>query len=49
VDEFRQRMRAADLGEAVAGAVAKIGALCAARFPTSGAHADRVSNRPIQE
>jgi putative membrane protein len=49
VDEFRQRMRAADLGEAVAGAVAKIGALCAARFPSSGAHADRVSNRPIQE
>jgi putative membrane protein len=49
VDEFRQRMRAADLGEAVAGAVAKIGALCAGRFPSSGARADRVSNRPIQE
>jgi len=49
VDEFRQRMHAADLGEAVAGAVAKIGALCAARFPSSGARADRVSNRPIEE
>ena len=48
VEEFRQRMKASDLGEAVAGAVAKIGALCAARFPASGANPDRVPNRPFQ-
>jgi putative membrane protein len=48
VEEFRQRMRTADLGEAVAGAVAKIGSLCAARFPSSGARGDRMPNQPIQ-
>ncbi|MEZ5832986.1 MAG: TPM domain-containing protein [Dongiaceae bacterium] len=48
VDEFRQRMRAADVGEAVAGAVESIGRLCAARFPASGANPDRIPDRPIQ-
>ena len=48
VDEFRQRMRKADLGEAAAGAVAAIGKLCALHFPASGANPDRVSNQPIQ-
>ncbi len=49
VDEFRQRMRARrDLGEAVAGAVAAIGKICAVHFPASGANPDRVSNQPIQ-
>ena len=48
VDEFRQRMRKAGLGEAAAGAVAAIGKLCALHFPASGANPDRVSNQPIQ-
>ena len=48
VDEFRQRMRKADLGEAAASAVAAIGKLCALHFPASGANPDRVSNQPIQ-
>jgi putative membrane protein len=48
VDEFRQRMRKADLGEAAAGAVAAIGKLCALHFPASGDNPDRVSNQPIQ-
>jgi putative membrane protein len=48
VDDFRQRMRKADLGEAAAGAVAAIGKLCALHFPASGANPDRVSNQPIQ-
>jgi putative membrane protein len=48
VDEFRQRMRKADLGEAAAGAAAAIGKLCAVHFPASGANPDRVSNQPIQ-
>jgi putative membrane protein len=48
VDDFRQRMRKADLGEAAAGAVAAIGKLCALHFPASGANSDRVSNQPIQ-
>jgi len=47
MDEFRQRARGADLGEAVAGAVARIGAACAAHFPASAANPDRVPNRPI--
>ena len=49
VDEFRQHMRKADLGEAAAGAVAAIGKLCTVHFPASGANPDRVSNQPIQE
>jgi putative membrane protein len=49
VDEFRQRMHKADLGEAAAGAVTTIGELCAVHFPVSGANPDRVSNQPIQE
>jgi putative membrane protein len=48
IEEFRQRVKASDLGEAVARSVAKIGALCAARFPASGANPDRVPNRPFQ-
>jgi len=48
VDDFRQRMRKADLGDAAAGAVAAIGTLCALHFPASGANPDRVSNQPIQ-
>jgi putative membrane protein len=48
VDEFRQRMRKADLGDAAAGAVAAIGNLCALHFPASGDNPDRVSNQPIQ-
>jgi putative membrane protein len=48
VDDFRRRMHGADLGEAVAGAVAKIGAACAARFPASSVNPDRVANRPIE-
>jgi len=48
VDEFRQRMRNVDTGEAVAGAVAAIGKLCAAHFPASGDNPDRVPDRPIQ-
>jgi putative membrane protein len=47
VDEFRKRMHGGDLGEAVAGAVAKIGAACAAHFPASAVNPDRVPNRPI--
>ena len=47
VDEFRTRMHGGDLGEVVAGAVAKIGAACAAHFPASAANPDRVPNRPI--
>jgi putative membrane protein len=48
VDGFRQVARKGDLGEAVAGAVAAIGQLCALHFPASGANPDRVSNQPIQ-
>ena len=48
VDGFRQAARNGDLGEAVAGAVAAIGQVCAAHFPASGANPDRVSNQPIQ-
>ena len=48
VDEFRQRMHKADLGDAAAGAVAAIGKLCAVHFPASGDNPDRVSNQPIQ-
>ncbi|HET6159233.1 MAG TPA: TPM domain-containing protein [Dongiaceae bacterium] len=48
VDEFRQNMRKADLSEAVAGAVSKIGTACAAHFPASGVNPDQVSNQPIQ-
>jgi putative membrane protein len=48
VDRFRQEMRKADLGEAVAGAVSAIGQVCALHFPASGANPDRVSNQPIQ-
>lgn len=48
VEEFRQAARKGDLGEAVAGAVAAIGVVCAVHFPASGANPDRVSNQPIQ-
>jgi putative membrane protein len=48
VDGFRKAARKGDLGEAVAGAVAAIGQICAAHFPASGANPDRVSNQPIQ-
>jgi putative membrane protein len=48
VDGFRQAARKGDLGEAVAGAVAAIGQICAVHFPASGANPDRVSNQPIQ-
>ncbi|HEY3147587.1 MAG TPA: TPM domain-containing protein [Dongiaceae bacterium] len=48
VEEFRRRMKASDLGDAVAGAVSKIGALCALHFPASAANPDRVPNQPIQ-
>lgn len=48
VDDFRQQMRTTDMGEAIAGAVTKIGAACASRFPASGANPDRVPNRPIE-
>ena len=48
VDGFRQAARKGDLGEAVAGAVAAIGKICAVHFPASGANQDRVSNQPIQ-
>jgi putative membrane protein len=47
VEQFRSQMHKADLAEAVAGAVAAIGTLCAARFPAAGANLDPVSNRPI--
>lgn len=47
VDGFRQAARKGDLGEAVAGAVAAIGAICAVHFPASAANPDRVANRPI--
>jgi putative membrane protein len=48
VDEFRQRMRKADVGEAIAAAAARIGAVCAIHFPASGVNPDRVPNRPIE-
>lgn len=48
VDGFRQAMRKGDLDEAVAGAVAAIGQICAVHFPASGANPDRVSNQPTQ-
>ena len=48
VDGFRQAARKGDLGEAVAGAVAAIGKVCAVHFPASGANPDRVSNQPIR-
>ena len=49
VDAFRQSVRKGDLGEAVADAVARIGALCALHFPAAGANPDRVPNQPIQQ
>lgn len=48
VDEFRQRMRKADVGEAIAEAATRIGTVCAIHFPASGANPDRVPNRPIE-
>ena len=48
VEAFRQQVRSADIGDAVAGAVTKIGALCAAPFPPGAANPDTVPNRPIQ-
>jgi len=48
VEEFRRSMKAADVGEAVANAVMKIGKLCAGHFPASSANPDRVPNQPIQ-
>lgn len=48
VDQFRQRMRKADMGEAIAEAATRIGAVCAIHFPVAGANPDRVPNRPIQ-
>jgi putative membrane protein len=48
VDGFREAARKGDLGEAVAGAVAAIGKVCAVHFPASAGNPDRVSNRPIQ-
>ena len=48
VEEFRRSMKAADVGEAIANAVAKIGTLCAGHFPASGANPDRVPNQPVQ-
>ncbi|HET6622138.1 MAG TPA: TPM domain-containing protein [Dongiaceae bacterium] len=48
VDEFRQHMRRADVGEAIAEAATRIGAVCAIHFPVSGANPDRVPNRPIE-
>ncbi|HET6620561.1 MAG TPA: hypothetical protein VFG64_11505, partial [Dongiaceae bacterium] len=48
VDEFRRRMRKADVGEAIAEAAIRIGAVCAIHFPASGANPDRVPNRPIE-
>jgi putative membrane protein len=48
VDGFREAAHKGDLGEAVAGAVAAIGKVCAVHFPASAGNPDRVSNRPIQ-
>jgi putative membrane protein len=48
VDEFRQRMRKADLGDVVADAVAAIGRECAAHFPATTVSRDHLSNRPIE-
>lgn len=48
VDAFRRAARQGELGEAVAGAVAAIGTVCAVHFPASAGNPDRVSNRPIQ-
>src|SRR5688572_2721437 len=48
VDAFRRQMHQTDLGEAVANAVASIGALCTVHFPASAANPDHVSNRPIE-
>jgi putative membrane protein len=49
VGGFREAARkGGDLGEAVAGAVAAIGRVCAVHFPASAGNPDRVSNRPIQ-
>lgn len=48
VEEFRSRMRRGDLGEAIADAVAKIGALCAAHFPAAAGDRNRIPDRPIQ-
>ena len=48
VDQFRQRMRKADVGEAIAEAATRVGAVCAIHFPVSGANPDRVTNRPIE-
>jgi len=48
VEAFRQQVRSADIGEAVAGAVAKIGALCATPFPAGAVNPDTLPNRPIE-
>jgi putative membrane protein len=48
IEAFRQQARGADIGDAVAGAVAKIGAVCAGPFPTGTANPDSLPNRPIQ-
>jgi putative membrane protein len=48
VQEFRGQMRRGDLGEAVAGAVVKIGVLCAAHFPAQAGDRNRVPDRAIQ-
>jgi putative membrane protein len=48
VDQFRQRVRKADVGEAIAEAATRIGAVCAIHFPASGVNPDRVPNRPIE-
>ena len=48
VDQFQQHMRKADVGEAIAAAATRIGAVCAIHFPASGVNPDRVSNRPIE-
>jgi putative membrane protein len=48
VESFRQQVRSADVGDAVAGAVAKIGAVCAVPFPAGAGNPDTLPNRPIQ-
>ena len=48
VEAFRQQARSADIGDAVAGAVAKIGTLCAAPFPAGADNPDSAPNRLIQ-
>lgn len=48
VEEFRVKVRHADLAEALAGAVARVGTLCAAHFPAAANDRNRVPDRPIQ-